>query len=193
MYGTQRDRSPDFATDVPKPSRLAAVVCGMRRQRRLQLRGSSGISPLSRASRCHLQRRKLQWPPTDYFEERPTALRLSQRSRNAQDGHLAGLLTYASANSSAFPEFPVALCSALSDYSCGAVAEFHRASQKPDGKSYNEGDGFGQEEGLRYLVIWYLALSQISTTNGPKLRAETGCLRYFLHLTSCPFPRLVAA
>src|SRR5215472_15663996 len=69
----------------------------------LQLRGSSGISPLSRTSRCHLQRRRLQLPPTDDFKIDPKAVRLSQRSRNAQDGHLAGLLTYASANSSAFP------------------------------------------------------------------------------------------
>jgi len=29
----------------------------------------------------------------------------------------------------AFPVFPVATCSVLSVYSCGAVADFHRASQ----------------------------------------------------------------
>src|SRR6516164_4970673 len=48
----QRDRSPDSATRHPEPSRLGAVVLRDPDERRSQLRGSSGISPLSRASRC---------------------------------------------------------------------------------------------------------------------------------------------
>jgi len=112
----------------------------------LQLRGSSGISPLSRTSRCHLQRRRPQLPPTDDFKIDPKAVRLSQRSRNAQDGHLAGLLTYASANSSAFPDFQWPCARVLSDYSCGAVADSHRASQHQMERSYKWGEESGQGE-----------------------------------------------
>ena len=104
IYSAQRDRSPDYATRHPDLPALRQWLTGCEDKRRLQLRGSSGFSPLSRASRCHLQRHRLQRPPPDDFKKiTPTALRLSQRNRNAQDGHLAGLLTYASANSSAFP------------------------------------------------------------------------------------------
>src|SRR5215472_9406936 len=47
---------------------LRQWFAGCKKQRRLQLRGSSGVSPLSRASRCHLQRHRLQEPPTDDFK-----------------------------------------------------------------------------------------------------------------------------
>src|SRR5262249_10837739 len=46
------------------------------------------------------------------------------------DGHLAGLLTYASTKVSAFPDISSGmLLTVLGDYSCGAVADSHRASQ----------------------------------------------------------------
>jgi hypothetical protein len=59
------------------------------------------------------------------------AFRPSLRSQKRPiDGHLAGLLTYASLNLKRLPgssQWHVA--QVLSEYSCGAVADSHRASQ----------------------------------------------------------------
>jgi hypothetical protein len=66
----------------------------------------------------------------DRTQDRKKALRLSLRSRKRPiDGHLAGLLTYASMSLKLLPgpsQWHVA--QVLSAYSCGAVADSHRAS-----------------------------------------------------------------
>jgi hypothetical protein len=87
---------------------------------------------------------------------------LPAQPETPHDGHLAGLLTYASgeletpsrvispihANISANGDFPSGLSfQVLSDYSCGAVADSHRASHYQTEKSYmraaREVKGFG--------------------------------------------------
>jgi hypothetical protein len=55
---------------------------------------------------------------------------LPAQPETPNDGHLAGLLTYASLNLKRLPgtsQWHIA--QALSEYSCGAVADSHRASQ----------------------------------------------------------------
>src|SRR5215472_2997743 len=60
----------------------------------------------------------------------------SLRSRNAQRWASGRSPDLRLSELSAFPGFPVAFCSALGDYSCGAVADSHRASQHQTGNIY---------------------------------------------------------
>jgi len=62
---------------------------------------------------------------------------LPAQPETPSDGHLAGLLTYASLNLKRLPgssQWHVA--QVLSAYSCGAVADSHRASQYQMERSY---------------------------------------------------------
>jgi hypothetical protein len=71
--------------------------------------------------------------PNLILQESSPALPAQPETPN--DGHLAGLLTYASLNLKRLPglsQWHVA--QVLSEYSCGAVADSHRASQTPDGE-----------------------------------------------------------
>ena len=83
----------------------------------------------------------------DRAQDRKKALRLSLRSRKRPiDGHLAGLLTYASWNLKRLPgpsQWHVA--QVLSAYSCGAVADSHRASHYQTEKNLYESGRRGQE------------------------------------------------
>src|SRR6185312_13543849 len=80
-------------------------------------------------------------------QDHKKALRLSLRSRKRPiDGHLAGLLTYASLNLKRLPglsQWHVA--QVLSAYSCGAVADSHRASHYQMERSYRREKEEGQE------------------------------------------------
>ncbi len=92
---------------------------------------------------------------------RKKALRLSLRSRKRPiDGHLAGLLTYASMNlkrlpGSSRPFTPTSgangdpsqwhVAQVLSAYSCGAVADSHRASHYQMEEKLYESGRRGQE------------------------------------------------
>jgi len=60
------------------------------------------------------------------------------RPETPNDGHLAGLLTYASPNLKRLPgSSQWHVVQVLSEYSCGAVADSHRASQYQMEKSYS--------------------------------------------------------
>ena len=63
---------------------------------------------------------------------------LPARPETPNDGHLAGLLTYASPNLKRLPgSSQWHVVQVLSEYSCGAVADSHRASQYQMEKSYS--------------------------------------------------------
>jgi hypothetical protein len=75
-------------------------------------------------------------------EQQESSPALPAQPETPNDGHLAGLLTYASLNLKRLPgssrpftptsgengDVPVACAQVLSEYSCGAVADSHRAS-----------------------------------------------------------------
>jgi len=62
---------------------------------------------------------------------------LPAQPETPNDGHLAGLLTYASLKPEAPSRvIPVACAQVLSEYSCGAVADSHRASHYQMERSY---------------------------------------------------------
>src|ERR1043166_6731795 len=71
--------------------------------------------------------------------DREKALRLPAQPETPNDGHLAGLLTYAS-NEPEAPSRDVLsqwhVAQVLSAYSCGAVADSHRASHYQTEESY---------------------------------------------------------
>ena len=78
---------------------------------------------------------------------------LPAQPETPNDGHLAGLLTYASLNLKRLPgssQWHVA--QVLSEYSCGAVAESHRASQYQMERSYIRLASTRQEP--EEFVIW---------------------------------------
>src|SRR6185312_7140720 len=91
-------------------------------------------------------------------QDHKKALRLSLRSRKRPiDGHLAGLLTYASMNLKRLPGYlshsrqnrmetsQWHVAQVLSAYSCGAVADSHRASHYQMERSYRREKEEGQE------------------------------------------------
>jgi hypothetical protein len=110
------------------------------------------------------------------LEEQPTALRLSLRSRNAQDGHLAGLLTHASANSSAFPGVQWH-CAQLSAITVAGQWRILTALPKNQmGKVISECEG-GVKRGSWYVVMRLLTLGfflecQLQSSRNASLRRD---------------------
>jgi len=103
-------------------------------------------------------RKRLTGSQTANLQESSPAL--PAQPETPHDGHLAGLLTYASGELEApsrvfspihanirreWGPFPVAVAQVLSVYSCGAVADFHRASHYQMERSYRRERERGQE------------------------------------------------
>jgi hypothetical protein len=87
--------------------------------------------------------------------DREKALRLPSQPETPNDGHLAGLLTYASNE----PEAPSRgvlsqwhVAQVLSAYSCGAVADSHRASHYQTEETYMR--AAGEVKGIGNWINW---------------------------------------
>src|SRR5262249_18230000 len=121
-------------SEPPSLPALAAVVGRDLTNIASQLRGSSGISPLSRASRCHSQRRKHKASnglkdSSPAFPAKPERPRwASGRSPDLRFSELERL-----------PGFPVALCSSSQRLQLRGSDGFSPRFPIPDGEVISEG------------------------------------------------------